>query len=124
MQVYYAHCMSIYHTPQEKRDIELLESLGFVVLNPSHPDIEEAFQEFLKDSTLYPPMYFWHMKIEKCDVLAFKALPDGSISAGVASEIEYANKLGKPVFEIPTGIGRRTQTLEQTREYLREVGQR
>lgn len=35
MKIYYAHCQAIYGTVQEKRDIELLQRLGFEVVNPS-----------------------------------------------------------------------------------------
>lgn len=45
MKVYYAHCMTIYDTPQETRDLKLLEKdLGYEVLNPN----EEIYQEGYK----------------------------------------------------------------------------
>jgi hypothetical protein len=58
------------------------------------------------------------------NALVFRAFPDGSIGAGVAKEIAWAQEAGLPVLEIPRQIGRRTLTTEQTREMLAELGQR
>jgi hypothetical protein len=57
-------------------------------------------------------------------VLAFRALPDGTIPSGVAQEIKWAGEAGIPVIELPSAVNRRTLTLDQTREYLKEIGQR
>jgi hypothetical protein len=116
--------MSIYNTPAETRDIEALEKLGYEVLNPNTPEHEAGYQKSRKEFPCHNPMSYFHFEIERCDALAFKALPDGKIPQGVASEIKYAHHCGTPVFEIPMGVERRTLTLEQTREYLRDVGQR
>ncbi len=32
---YYAHCVDIYHTPQEQHDLDALTRLGFRVVNPN-----------------------------------------------------------------------------------------
>jgi hypothetical protein len=40
---YYAHCQSIYGTPQEDRDVALLEAAGFEVVNPR--DLRHAAAE-------------------------------------------------------------------------------
>jgi hypothetical protein len=55
-----------------------------------------------------------------CDLIAFRALPDGSITCGVAKEI----KMGPPVIELPSGVTRRTLTMQQTLETLAELGER
>lgn len=114
--VYYAHVMALYDTPQEKRDVQLLQRLGFDVLNPNRPahaaGAKREGMEYFKGLVL------------KCDVLAFRALPDGSISSGVAMEIKWAQEADMPVFELPGSVSRRCLTVEQTREYLTEVGQR
>jgi hypothetical protein len=112
MRCYYAHPMTIYNTPQEERDILLLGQLGFVVVNPNAPEHSEAYgKEGMK--------YFMQLASE-CDVIAFRALPDGSITAGVANEI----KAGPPVFELPSCIARRTLNIAETLEALHESGQR
>ena len=107
---YYAHCQTIYGSEQEKRDIETIRSLGMQVTDPS-----------TNGST---DMQTYIDLVRLCDMLAFRANPDGSIPAGVMTEIETALLYNKPVFELPSGMSRRALTLEQTREYLRESGQR
>ena len=69
-------------------------------------------------------MEYFAELVRSCGAVAFRVLPDGSIPAGVAKEIAVANEVGKPVIELPSGISRRVITVEQTREYLAEVGQR
>jgi hypothetical protein len=42
VRIYYAHCMAIYNTPQEARDIDLLETIFSefnYVVNPNKPEI-------------------------------------------------------------------------------------
>lgn len=128
MKVYYAHCQAIYSTPQEDRDIETLESLGMQVINPCAPHIKARILEIRKlipgdagsviMDTVFRPL------VERCDALAFRALPDGSIPAGVAQEIAWAVEFALPVIELPSSMTRRTIGVAETREYLREIGQR
>jgi hypothetical protein len=61
---------------------------------------------------------------QTCDLLVFRALPDGAIPAGVAKEIQWAEEVNVPVIELPSALSRRTLTLAQTKQYLKEVGQR
>lgn len=112
MKVYYAHSMSIYNTPQEQRDIDLLESIGFEVVNPN----KEIHNQGYKDQGM---QYFVEL-VNECDIIAFRAHPDGSIPAGVAKEIDT----GKPVIELPSMVSMRVLSVDQTRQYLKEVGQR
>jgi hypothetical protein len=62
--------------------------------------------------------------VDSCDVFAFRALPDGSIPAGVAKELGWALEAHKPILELPSNVLRRMISLEATRQYLAEVGQR
>jgi hypothetical protein len=78
---YYAHPMEIYGTTRETEDIQLLESLGFYVVNPNLP----AYKT--KD------MGFFCALAARADAIAFRSLPDGKISPGVASEIKHAKRL-------------------------------
>jgi len=114
--VYYAHSVSIYDTPTEDRDLELLTKLGFSPLNPNTEAHSENYKKL--------GMEYFDRLIKKCDLLAFRAHPNGDIPAGVAKEIETAHKVGIPVFEIPTGVLRRTLSVEETREYLKDAGER
>lgn len=144
MIVYYAHCQAIYDTPQEQRDIELLKALGFEVLNPNMPehkehatktrqsviesgeqmdrdrgvDLTEGRKTFWRDKASSCVMGYFESLVKSADFVAFRALPDGRIPAGIAKEIS----LGKPCFELPSGIVRRIIGVAETREYLQEAG--
>jgi hypothetical protein len=119
-KIYYAHCQANYGTPQEQRDLFTLRALGFEVLNPNSPEV----QVLLKDAPKDNKMPVFQPLVESCDWLAFRALPDGSIPAGVAKEIAWAQAGGKCIIELPSAMARRTITVDATREYLRDVGQR
>lgn len=123
MKVYYAHCIAIYNTPQEARDIDTLRQLGFEVYNPNNSEVDATVKRLKAEQNTNYMDIFWEL-IATQDALAFRALPDGAVPAGVSKEIGMAERMGKPVFELPSALGRRTITLEQTREYLAEVGQR
>lgn len=117
LKCYYAHSLHLYGTPQEKRDIELLEKLGFEVVNPSEKKYQEKYPEGGMD-------YFVNLALS-CSVGAFRAYPDGQIPSGVYKEISAMNDAGLPVIEIPWGLMRRgIENVEHTREWLRELGQR
>ena len=125
MRVYYAHCIAIYGTPQEARDLGLLFRLGHEVVNPNDLEVQErvdAAKARGEDvmETIFKPM------VLSCEAVAFRALPDGRIPAGVAKEIDYAQqaKAYIPVFELPSGLRARSIGVDETREYLAEVGQR
>ena len=124
MKVYYAHCQAIYGTKQEERDLVLLKSLGFEVLNPNSPEHIEIAVKMKASGQADRVMDYFSSLVFQCDAVAFRALPDGAVPAGVSKEIGVATKTNKPVFELPSCISRRTITVEQTREYLAEVGQR
>lgn len=115
LSVYYAHSMAIYNTRQEQRDILLLESLGFEVVNPNTPE---------HSAKAKGKMEYYCELATQCDVIAFRALPDGSIGSGVAKEIEDAMAADCMVIELPSCISRRKLNIEQTIEHLRECGQR
>ena len=123
MKAYYAHCQANYNTPQEARDLFLLNALGFEVRNPNSPSVQAEI-EHLKAAGVDDKMELFRPIVDACDWLVFRALPDGSIPAGVAKEIGWARLAGKPVLELPTAVSRRTLSVDATREYLRDVGQR
>lgn len=116
MKAYYAHCLAIYNTKQEERDLETLNRLGFQVLNPNKPEYSQLYQE--------KGMKVFEELAKSCDLVAFRGLPDGSIPAGIAKEIKAAQEANKPVIELPSCVLRRELDVEQTREYLKEIGQR
>jgi hypothetical protein len=118
MKVYYAHPLNIYNTPQEQRDLDTLAALFGAenILNPNAPEIDALYK------TNHEMKIFFDL-VKTCDVLAFRPTPFGKITAGVASEIQVAKDNGKLIIELPTFIGR-NMSVDATREYLAEVGQR
>ena len=118
MRVYYAHCTSIFDSSQEERDLVLLRRMGWDVYNPNNEECSRGYER--------EGMEFFGQLLSsgRFDALVFRALPDGSIPAGVMSEINIAKKNVMPVMEIPSGLSRRGLSVDQTREYLREVGSR
>jgi hypothetical protein len=113
---YYAHSVALYGTKQEERDLETLWRLGFEVENPATP--------FHSDNYAIKGMDYFKNIIEACDVLAFRAHVDLYIGAGVAKEIGWAKDAGLPIIELPSVMSSRMIDIEQTKEYLKEVGQR
>ena len=136
MKIYYAHCLALYDTKQEKRDILTLESLGFTVINPNTSETQAAcdrikmwatFANQIAHRYVDPSaevMKYFERFAKECDAIAFRALPDGRIPGGVYTEIQMFKKEGKPVVELPSNILSRQMTIEQSREYLGEVGYR
>jgi len=129
MKVYYAHSMGIYNTPQEKRDVETLKGLNFRVINPNNPNIQKECEEKLSgiiDNDEYLKIFdsIFHPLIDKCEVFAFKALPDGRIPSGIVKELQHAKNMKKLIIELPSCIFARSMGKEDTREYLRDAGQR
>jgi hypothetical protein len=116
LKCYYAHSLHLYNTSQEERDVLLLESLNFKVINPNAQRHFEAYKKEGMD-------YFANL-VKSCDVLAFRAYPNGKIPAGVHFEATFAINNDMPVFEIPWGFNRRGLSVEETREWLHELGQR
>lgn len=123
MKVYYAHSMHLYNTPQEKRDIELLEKLNFEVLNPNTPETQQKIDE-LKANHISDYMSYFKGLIDSCDCFAFRSHVDGKIPSGVVYELEYALSKDKPTFELPSILLSRFLNTEDTRRYLAYNGQR
>lgn len=127
MKVYYAHFMGIYGTPQEERDIATLEALGLEVLNPNIPEIQKEVDDWFKDPEAKYDEMFEHIfceRVRACEVFAFKALPDGRIPGGVAWELRAAQEANKIIIELPSGMHSRSMGRDDTREYLRDIGER
>lgn len=137
MRVYFAHCIALYGTPQAARDIATLEALGFEVVNPADKEDQvqkvrkevqgfnaTAIGEKLNESHEVMERIFKPLATFKTDALAFRSLPDGRIPAGVAKEVAWARTYGNPIFELPSNVLGRIISVDETREYLQEVGQR
>jgi len=124
LSCYYAHFMGIYDTPQEERDIELLNTLGFSVTNPNCDRVREGLELYKEDHPNENYMLYFEDIAVSHDVVAFRALPDGTLPGGVAKEVMAAKAAGKIIIELPCGIARRCMNHEETVEYLENIGQR
>lgn len=122
MKVYYAHSIHVYNTPQEKRDITLLESLGFEVYNPNNEEARLGLEKWKSDGK--HTMWFFKKLIDDCDFLAYRSHPDLSIPSGVFFEIQHAIEKKKQIIELPTITSKRVLTYEDTLKYLEYNGQR
>lgn len=124
MKVYYAHSMHLYNTKQEERDVQLLELLGFEVKNPNSGNIQSEVEDYRKLYGDDEVMNYFKDLIDSCDCVIFRAHPDGKIPSGVAFEINYAREMNIPILELPTLVTSRNLSLDDTREYLKLLGQR
>jgi hypothetical protein len=116
MKIYYARPISLYNTKQEERDLSLLAQMGLDIVNPNKEELQIRYQD--------EGMDVFTAAVKDCDALAFRSFQDGKISAGVKKEIDAANELSKPVIELPTITSNRVLSVDDTREYLKLLGQR
>lgn len=123
-KVYYAHSLHLYNTPQEERDVILLEQLGYEVINPNNFEIQDTYNAWCKGVADVDKMKFFEWVVKKCDVVAFRRHVDMKIPSGVMYEVDYAFSRGIPTFELPTILPSHKLTVEETREYLKYNGQR
>lgn len=119
-KIYYAHNMLQYGSNIEAQDIKTLEEMGFEVVNPNHPDNEQAYKQKKIEFPGTEFSIFTDM-VRNCDCIAFRSLM-GKISAGVGKEITYAKELGMPIIEMPTITTDRFLTVSETIEYCRPLG--
>lgn len=115
LSIYYAHPMPLYNTKQEKRDLELLECLNYLIINPN--------TKYHRETSNGNMEYFYRL-VRTCDVLCFRALASGRIPCGVARELNVALAHGLPVFELPTQLLNRTMSMNETMEYYHDCGNR
>jgi hypothetical protein len=119
---YYAHSMPSYGSVIEKKDVDFLESLGFEVINPSTADISFGCSEYREKFGNEHIMHYFTDIIDTCDIVAFRALPDGKILSGISAEIQHALKTNKGILELPNSIRARSMNYTDTKEYLLETG--
>ncbi len=118
MKVYYAHPLNLYNTKQEERDLATLAAIFGAenIINPNNDAIHALYK------VNYDMTIFYNL-VKSCDVIAFRGTPFGKITAGVAAEVKVAQEYGTFVIELPAFVGR-AMSVDQTREYLKEIGQR
>lgn len=115
--------MISYNSIIEKQDIELLEKLGFKVINPNQKKYQEGCEayskKFGKDKVM---TYFENIIKEECDMIAFRSLPNNQILSGVAAEVKFAKQIGYPIIELPCSLEERYMDYSKTKNYLMELG--
>lgn len=119
---YYAHSMVSYNSTIERDDIELLERLGFYVDNPNQEKYRVECYEYTRKLGSASVMDYFCSLVELNDLLAFRALPDGTIPSGIAKEVAHAYLIGIPVIELPCSVEKRSMDYATTKEYFKELG--
>lgn len=115
-KAYYAHPMSTYDCDIELEDIRAIQDAGFDVLNPNQKEHDQGARK--------EGMDYFRMVVLSCDVLFFRAFPDGSIGSGVAKEIGWAKEKFMPIFELPRMIEKRSLSIKDTVMMLNECGRK
>lgn len=116
MKIYFARPLSNYKSLQDLRDLELIQKLGFEIINPDKDEFTRLYKE--------KGFQIFNDAVKECDGLIFRSFVDGKIGSGVASEIQTAREEGLFILELPTITSNRILNIEDTREYLKLLGQR
>ena len=92
--IYFAHPISLYGKPLERRIISRLEAAAWTVVNPSDKKHQDRVDQIAKDipnrdAAETAIMEYFVSLSRTCDGIAFTPFPDGSIGAGVAKETEH-----------------------------------
>lgn len=122
IKCYYAHPMYTYGSTLEQRDLELLDALNFEVVNPNCPEVQIGLKDYIELHGISKTMEYFTDIVASCDVIAFRALPDGRLLSGVAAEVQYAINTDIPVIELPRLLEKRMMDYPETKEYLTELG--
>lgn len=102
VRIYYAHPISTYGSEQEKADIKDIQAMSdetteIVVVNPSSPSVQEAFEYWKKNTKKKDDhdMRFFKLEVAKCDGLIFRG-----DTSGVKYEVAKAKELDLPIMEL------------------------
>ena len=124
MRVYYAHSQSEYKTPKADKVVRGLRLLGLDVVNPSDGlHVDTVVQMYDDGCSSDQVMQYFLDIVDTCDVLVFSRVHgciDGSITAGVAREIQHAIQSGKLALEVADSMDvlARTLSVGETRRLL------
>lgn len=122
LKCYYAHTMTSYNSTIEKQDIELLESLGFEVINPNQEKYQKGCKAYTDVHGWNRVMEYFENIVSECNIVAFRSLPNGQILSGVAAEVKYAKLNNYPIIELPCSLEKRYMEYPETKQYLIELG--
>ena len=106
--LYYAHPMCTYGTIAEEFELKRIRSefRRVRIVNPARYD---GHPEKLRDT-----VGFCLRLVEKCDAVVFTRLM-GRVTAGVGKEVNYAIRIGRPVFEL---VGSRIKRRRSRIKYI------
>jgi hypothetical protein len=108
-KLYFAHPMSSYGSEDETQIVATMTAQGFEVVNPADAAHVAAsrkiFSDVLretgqKDKASSTVMDYFISVAAACDACVFQTFPDGSVSAGVAKEVQGFLDQGKTVLEV------------------------
>ena len=121
MKIYYSHPKPYKRSKEAKQDMQLLQSLGYEVINPYDPKFSECWEE--------QKMAFSEIIIEMADVVAFRALSNKKISSGVGKELSIAISMGKDIMELPnvtmfdkSTLDARVLNIDDTMSFFKNTG--
>lgn len=114
LRCYYAHPITDYNTWREIADVYTLKQLGFDVLNPNSPEHDIGYK--------LEGMAYFEGLVDQCEILAFRGFNDGTVPAGVWTEVSRAVYCMKPVIELPNLLTQTVLSVEETRAKLKELG--
>ena len=90
--VYYAHPMTDYNKPKEKRIVKSLKRMGHTVDNPNTQKHQKGYaQKGMKHFT---------DASSRADMVVFNRFPNGKIGAGVGKELDASLRAGKKAYEM------------------------
>lgn len=122
LKCYYAHPMYTYGSTIEQKDLELLNALNFEIVNPNCPEVQIGLKDYIELNGVAKTMEYFADLVSECDMVAFRALPDGRLLSGVAFEVQHAKNNELPVIELPRLLEKRMMNYPETKEYLTELG--
>jgi hypothetical protein len=116
---YYAYPITTHDFLIESNNIQLLENLGFEIMNPStSKEIREELQNRIHlDGKFYNAEFFEHA-LSKCSILAFRTLPDEMTKTNGAVEINEVFRYNLPIIELPQDIESCSLSNEEIITYL------
>ena len=122
LKCYYAHTMLSYGSTIEEHDIQLLHGLGLEVINPNCKEISDGMSKYIEKYGRSNVMRYFQDIVESCDIVAFRALPDGTILSGISAELLAAKAAFIPIIELPCSLEKRMTEYPETKQLLLEMG--
>ena len=112
MKAYYARPITHYNTESDKKALCFLRGLGLEIEDPNQEKYQVAYKE--------KGMEVFLEAIDTCNLLVFRSLWNGKVTAGVLKEVSHAYHNNIPVMEYrPTISNTREMSVEETRKAIK-----